>query len=41
MEDIPGGRIPNSADVDTALAKARAEIERLYGKIIRAHAPKA
>jgi hypothetical protein len=40
MEDIPGGKIPNCADVDTALAKARGEIEKRYGKIIRAHAPK-
>jgi hypothetical protein len=40
MEDIPGGKIPNCADVDTALAMARREIEARFGKIIRANAPK-
>jgi len=40
MENLPGGRVPNCAGADEALAKAREEIERLYGKITRAHPPK-
>jgi hypothetical protein len=41
MEDFPGGRLPNCTDADEALAKARDEIKRRYGKIVRAHPPKA